>query len=210
MNRKKKPYLVGITGGSGSGKTRFIKEIGALFGQDDICILSQDNYYKKADQHIRDENGHINYDLPECIDLDAFKDDISRLCDNEAVKRKEYRFQHENQEGEWIEFYPAPIIIAEGLFLFYKEELCNLFDLKIFIDADEDIQLERRIRRDTAERNIPYDFVLYQWKNHVKPAFDQYLLPYKHKADLIVNNNAHFSNSLRVVEDHFRTLLEAR
>jgi uridine kinase len=208
MSKLTKPYLVGITGGSASGKTRFLNELGSLFNQNEVCILSQDNYYKTHNNHVKDELGHINYDLPSCIDLDAFHDDILKLCNNEIVKRREYRFQHEEQHGEWLEFYPAPIIIVEGLFIFYKEEIFKHFDLKLFIDASEELQLQRRIKRDTMERNIPHDFVLYQWKNHVMPAFEQYLLPYKEKADMIINNNDHFNNSLKVVEDHFRSRLK--
>lgn len=206
---QKKPYIVGITGGSASGKTRFLRDLGALFSQDEVCILSQDNYYKTVDNHVRDENGHINYDLPECIDLDAFQEDITRLSKGEVVKRREYRFQHEEQQGMWLEFYPAPIIIIEGLFIFYREDIFNQFDLKIFIDAQDDIKLNRRISRDTQERNIPADFVLYQWENHVMPAYRQFLLPYREKADLIINNNEHFNNSLKVIEDYFKFRLQS-
>lgn len=206
---KQKPYLVGITGGSASGKTTFLRDLGALFSQDEVCILSQDNYYKTANQHQRDENGHINYDLPECIDLDAFQADITRLSQGEMVKRREYRFQHEEQQGIWLEFYPAPIVIIEGLFIFYRDDIFNQFDLKIFIDAQDEIKLNRRISRDTAERNIPADYVLYQWENHVMPAYRQFLLPYKEKADLIINNNEHFKNSLKVIEDYFKFRLQS-
>lgn len=208
MIHASKPYIVGITGGSASGKTKFLEELGALFSHNEVCVLSQDNYYKTSQNHPRDENGHINYDLPDCIDLDAFNSDILKLCNNEIVNRREYRFQHEVQEGEWLQFHPAPIIIIEGLFIFYKEEIFSHFDLKIFIDAQEDIKLKRRLNRDTTERNIPADFVHYQWEKHVKPAFNRFLLPFKDKADLIINNNLHFNNSLGVVEDHFRMILK--
>lgn len=203
----KKTYLVGITGGSASGKTRFLHELGALFGKDEVCILSQDNYYKTAHHHQRDENGHINYDLPECIDLEAFEADILKLGRRELVRRREYRFQHEEQEGEWLEFKPAPIVIVEGLFIFYKESISRHFDLKVFIEASEEVQLARRLKRDIAERNIPADFVHYQWTHHVMPAYHKYLLPYKEKADLVINNNEHFGNSLKVIEDHFKMVL---
>ena len=153
-------------------------------------------------------NGHVNYDLPGCIDLDAYKTDLIKLCNHEAVKRREYRFQHDEQHGNWLNFYPAPIIISEGLFIFYEDDIFKHFDLKLFIDAREEVQLQRRLKRDTDERNIPADFVLYQWENHVKPAFEQYLLPFKEKADIVINNNEHFNNSLKVVEDHFRVILK--
>jgi uridine kinase len=210
MYTQSRPYLVGITGGSASGKTRFLKELGTIFNKNEVCFLSQDNYYRSNENHVKDENGHINYDLPTCIDLDAFRNDILKLCKHELVKRREYRFQHQEQRGNWLEFCSAPIIIAEGLFIFYEKDIFKQFDLKIFIDASEEVQLKRRIKRDTTERNISHEFVLYQWENHVKPAFEQYLLPYKDKADIVINNNEHFNNSLKVIEDHFRSILNQR
>lgn len=209
MVPKNTTYIVGITGGSASGKTRFIQELGQLFRKEEVCILSQDNYYKTMHNHRRDEAGHINYDLPECINLEAFKQDIDLLRNGKEVKRREYRFQHEEQEGDWITYSPAPILLVEGLFIFYEQDIFNQFDLKIFLEANEEIQLDRRINRDTRERNIPLDFVHYQWKNHVLPAYNAYLLPYKDKADLIIINNTHFKNSLKVVEDHFKVVLQS-
>lgn len=199
-----KPYLVGVTGGSASGKTSFLREIGTLFGKHEVCILSQDNYYKPTEMQPIDENGNINFDLPECIDLEAFKQDMLELYSGRDVKRREYRFQHEEQLGEWQHFPTAPIIIIEGLFIFYREDISQHFNLKIFVETQEDIQLQRRLKRDTEERNIPEDYVHYQWSKHVMPAYRKYLEPYKSKADIIINNNEHFKNSLRVVEDHFR------
>jgi uridine kinase len=101
-------------------------------------------------------------------------------------------------------------VIIEGLFIFYREDISEHFNLKLFVEAQEHLQLERRLKRDTQERNIPADYVQYQWANHVMPAYRQYLEPYKTKADIIINNNEHFGNSLKVVEDHFRWLLEMR
>lgn len=201
------PYIVGITGGSASGKTSLLREIGNLFSTEQVCILSQDNYYKAAAEQTKDANGHINYDLPSCLDLDAFHRDIVTLKSGNDVKRREYRFQHEDQMGEWLHFKAAPIVIIEGLFIFYREDISSHFNLKIFVEAQEHLQLERRLKRDTQERNIPADFVHYQWENHVMPAYRTYLEPYKSKADIIINNNEHFQNSLKVVEDHFRWML---
>ena len=208
MNQVQQAYIVGITGGSASGKTSFIKELGELFSRDEVCIISQDNYYKTMEHHKRDEQGHINYDLPECIEVDSFLDDIKKLKKGESIKRREYRFQHEEQHGDWLEFKAAPIIIVEGLFVFYEQAIFNQFDLKLFIDANPEIQLSRRIKRDTTERNISTEFVHYQWSNHVLPAYLNYLLPYRDKADMIIVNNTHFKNSLRVVEDHFKQVLK--
>jgi len=203
-----KPYIIGVTGGSASGKTSFLHQLGKLFSQDEVCILSQDNYYKPAAVQTTDGNGFINYDLPECLDLDAFYQDMLLLKEGKDVNRREYRFQHEDQMGDWLHFKSAPIIIIEGLFIFYRSDISSHFNLKIFVEAQEHLQLERRLKRDTQERNIDADFVQYQWINHVMPAYRKFLEPYKSKADIIINNNEHFLNSLKVVEDHFRWLLK--
>jgi len=207
MISKKAPYLIGITGGSASGKTHFLKSLRSMFAEDEICIISQDNYYKRAYQHQKDENGHINFDLPECIDLQLFASDIAKLKRGEKVEIEEYLFQHTNIKPKILEFNPAKIIVCEGLFIFYQPEILEQFDLKIFVNADEEIALNRRLKRDVAERNIDEDFVLYQWKHHVIPSYRKYLLPFMAQADLIVNNNVHFNQSLQVISDHLKTKL---
>jgi uridine kinase len=202
-----KPYLVGITGGSAMGKTHFLNSLKKLFNTEELCVISQDNYYKLAYEHKLDEEGNINFDLPECIDLEAFAEDLEKLHNNETIFRNEYLFQHENQVGPLLTFKPAPIIVCEGLFIFYSEAIRKQFDLKIFIQADESIALNRRLKRDSAERNIPTDYIHYQWKNHVMPAYQKFLLPFMPQADIIVNNNEHFENSLKVLDDHFRMII---
>lgn len=207
MNTENLPYLIGITGGSASGKTHFLNSLRAMFGSNEVCIISQDNYYKRAYQHQIDENGHINFDLPECIDLQLFASDIAKLKSGYAVEIEEYLFQHTDVKPKKLVFEPAKIIVCEGLFIFYQQEILEQFDLKIFINADEEIALNRRLKRDVAERNIDEDFVLYQWKHHVVPSYRKYLLPFMAQADLIVNNNIHFEQSLKVVSDHLRSVL---
>lgn len=202
-----KPYLVGITGGSAMGKTHFLNSLKKLFLPQELCVISQDNYYKLAFEHELDEKGNINFDLPECIDLEGFATDLHKLHNNETIYRNEYLFQHENQVGDLLTFKPAPIIVCEGLFIFYSEAIRNQFDLKIFIQADEDIALKRRLKRDSSERNIPTDYIHYQWNNHVMPAYNRFLLPFLPEADIIVNNNNHFDNSLKVLKDHFKNII---
>src|SRR5690349_4773036 len=121
MKKNEKPYLLGITGGSASGKTKFLHDLGARFSRDEVCILSQDNYYNPPEKHVKDELGHTNYDLPESIDLEAFKADVDRLLRGETVTRKEYVFQNEGMTPATLEFPAAPIVIIEGLFIFCTE-----------------------------------------------------------------------------------------
>ncbi|MBC7382772.1 MAG: uridine kinase [Bacteroidia bacterium] len=207
---QKKPYLVGISGGSASGKTHFLDSLKKRFNTDELCIVSQDNYYKLAFNHTRDENGHINFDLPDCVALEDFAADMAALHRGETIQRHEYRFQHEDQRGPLLTFKPAPIIVCEGLFIFYHSSLFDQFDLKVFINADEDIALQRRLKRDVAERNINEDFILYQWKHHVMPSYRQFLLPFMAKADIIVNNNTHFDNSLKMVTAYLEKLVQPK
>lgn len=203
----KKPYLIGITGGSASGKTHVLKTLRNIFSEDELCIISQDNYYKPYSEQQTDENGHLNFDLPSCIYLDELARDLKALGNQEIVNRKEYLFQVVGVEPAVLTFKPAPIIVCEGLFVFYYAEIFNQFDLKIFVNADESIALQRRLKRDVAERNIDEDFVIYQWKNHVMPAYQNYLLPFMAQADLIINNNTHMDNSIEILENHFRAVL---
>lgn len=205
-----KPYLVGITGGSAMGKTHLLNSLKKLFSTNELCVISQDNYYRLAFNHQLDEKGNINFDLPECIDLAAFASDLEKLHNNQTIHRNEYLFQHENQIGPLLTFKPAPIIVCEGLFIFYSEAIRKQFDLKIFIQSEESIALNRRLKRDAAERNIPIDYIHYQWKNHVMPAYQKYLLPFMSQADIIINNNNHLENSLQVIDDHFRMIINKK
>ncbi|MDX5321814.1 MAG: uridine kinase [Bacteroidota bacterium] len=201
-------YLIGISGGSASGKTSFIRAIREWFSTSEISLISQDNYYKEAHLHERDAQGHINYDLPECIDIPAFLDDLQALKKGQAIHRKEYLFQLEGREPEDIHVEPAPVIIVEGLFILHFREIFQELDLKIFIDADESIKLSRRIERDVRERGVSRDHVIYQWENHVKPSYRKFLEPYKNESDIIINNNEHFLTSLRVISDHIKNIIQ--
>jgi uridine kinase len=210
MTNYKKPYLVGISGGSASGKTLFLKSLREKFSEQELCIVSQDNYYRPPALHIKDENGEVNYDLPECIEALEFISDIEKLSRGEKVKRKEYLFQlPEGVVPRELEFSPAPVIVVEGLFIFCLEEMFRKFELRLFIEAADEIKLRRRLHRDTNERGIPEHQVRYQWTNHVLPSYRKYLLPYKDSCDVVINNNDHFNNSLQLLVNHFRTLLNA-
>ena len=185
----KKPYIIGIAGGSGAGKTFFLKALRPYFDKNTLCIISQDNYYRPANEQILDENGQINFDRPEGIDDVAFLEDIGILLKNEIVTRQEYMFSQPGIIGQFIELKPAPVIIVEGLFIFHFPEIREIFDLKIFIDSDHQTRLERRLDRDYKERGISEEMIRYQWENHAIPAEDEFLLPFREEADMIIDNN---------------------
>ncbi len=141
-------------------------------------------------------------DLPEGIDLDHLAADLRTLVSGESVHRKEYTFNQPNLEPKWLEVKPAPVILVEGLFVLHHAPVRELFDLKVFVEASEDVQLQRRLSRDAAERGYGPTDVRYQWDNHVMPAYRDYLLPYRSLCDLHVINEARFDNALNVLCDH--------
>lgn len=203
----KKPYLIGITGGSASGKTLFINTLINSFSAEDICLVSQDHYYQDKEFQPKDENGIVNFDMPESIDHKAFEKDLNSLLNGKEVSRKEYTFNNKDKESKMLTFRPAPIIVAEGLFAFYKPEYIKLYDLKLFIEASEPIKLLRRINRDNKERGYDINDVLYRYENHVYPTYEKYVKPFQSEADLIVPNHTSFEKALNVLISHLKSLL---
>jgi len=194
-----KPYMVGITGGSASGKTLFIRRLLDSFSEDQICLLSQDNYYRERHLQPKDEKGYENFDLPESIDHPQFIQDIEDLQSGKMVEKLEYTFNNPNLVPKMLQFKPAPVIVVEGIFVFYFPEILNRLDLRVFIDAEEHIKLKRRIKRDGQERGYDLEDVLYRYENHVAPTFDRFIRPFKADADLIVPNNRSFDHALDVI-----------
>jgi len=193
----KKPFVIGIAGGSGSGKTFFLKCFLNHFKKEEICLLSQDDYYYRVGHTMTaEENKLYNFDLPATIDNNQFLSDIKNLINGETVYQKEYTFNNPNAEPKLLEIKPAPIVMVEGLFILHFEEIAEILDMKIFIDTDEDVALQRRLKRDLIERGYPEGDVLYKWNNHVMPAFNDYLLPYKKQCDKIITNNTHVADDI--------------
>lgn len=199
-----KPFLIGITGGSGSGKTTFIKELRQAFTEQQVCILSQDDYYFPREQQLTDDAGVKNFDLPRSIDKKSFKKDLEQLLSGRLVERMEYTFNNEKANPKMLRFESAPVIIVEGIFVFHFKKIRRLLDLKIFLHAKENLKVIRRIKRDQVERNYPIEDVLYRYEKHVLPTFERYIEPYMEDADIVVNNNQHFSVGLEVVKGFIR------
>jgi len=198
----KRPFIIGIAGGSGSGKTFFLKCFLEHFTPDEVCLVSQDDYYHPVAHNMtKEENKLYNFDLPETIDNQQFIADINKLINNETVYKKEYTFNNPNAVPQLMEFKPAPILIIEGLFIFYFKEIAEKLDLKIFMEADEEIALQRRLKRDLHERGYSHDDAMYKWVNHVVPAYNKYLLPYKDECHQIIVNNTHVADEIIFVTD---------
>lgn len=186
---KNKPFVMGIAGSSGSGKTFFLNCFLDHFHPDEITLISQDDYYIPANTKTQEENKLYNFDLPTAINREAFFRDIQALFNGETIYKEEYTFNNPNIKPKILEIKPAPILIVEGLFIFHYSEVNELLNEKIFLHADEEVALERRLRRDLTERGYFEDDVRYKWVNHVVPAFNEYLLPFKESCDRIIINN---------------------
>jgi uridine kinase len=194
-----KPYIVGITGGSASGKTLFLRSLLKSFNSNELCLISQDEYYKNKEQQPVDEKGIQNYDTPFSINIDQFTKDLQELISGKEVTKEEYTFNNPFSKPKMLTYKPAPIILVEGVFVFYYPQISELLNLKVFLDAKEYIKLRRRIARDKTERGYDVEDVLYRYENHVAPTYEKYIDPFKHEADMIIPNNQHFNNALEVL-----------
>lgn len=198
----KKPYIVGVAGGSGSGKTFFLKCFLEHFSPEEVCLVSQDDYYIPVGHTMTaEENKLYNFDLPSTIDHDQFERDIENLVNHQTIFKKEYTFNNPNAVPKTLEIKPAPILIVEGLFILHFKKIAEQLDIKIFIDTDEDIALQRRLKRDLIERGYSHDDVMYKWVNHVVPAYKEYLLPYKNECDKVITNNTQVAQDMIKVTD---------
>lgn len=198
-----KPYVIGIAGSSGSGKTFFLTRFLNYFQPHQVTLISQDDYYIPANTKTKEENRLYNFDLPGAINRESFFQDIKLLFEGHTVYRQEYTFNNPNLTPKLLEINPAPILIIEGLFIFHYEEIDELLDYRIFLDAEESVALERRLRRDLMERGYDHDDVRYKWINHVVPAYKQYLLPFKPSCDLVIINN---TDDPKIIDDAAREI----
>jgi uridine kinase len=203
-----KHLLIGIAGGSGSGKTTFLKAILDHFTPEELCLVSQDNYYRSKEEQYIDDNGVHNFDLPDSIDREHFWRDMERLKKNESLEILEYNFNNPNWKPQKVIVKPAPVIVMEGLFVFHYEEIRTSLDYKVYLDVHHETRLERRIRRDAEERGYPEDQVRYQWHNHVRPSEEQFLEPYKAQCELIVDNTHSFDTGLEQMKSVIQEFLK--
>lgn len=200
-------FIIGISGGSGSGKSSFIRDLLSRFDAGQICVITQDDYYKPREEIKLDENGINNFDVPDAFFMDEFERDIKSLKAGNVVERKEYTFNNKQKEPKLLIMKPAPIIIVEGIFVFYDKVIYDALDLRLIINAKVSDKIIRRILRDRKERNYPLDDVLYRYKHHVMPAYERYIRPYKDDVDLIVNNSENYQKGLDVISGFLKNIL---
>ena len=177
--------VIGIAGGTGSGKTTLMKNLIDHF-QDHVTILSHDNYYKRHDDLTYAERCQLNYDEPNALETDLMSQHLDRLRHGEAIDCPVYDFTVHNRSEETIHIVPKQVIIVEGILIFENKQLRDLMDIRIFVDTDADIRLCRRIKRDVKQRGRSLESVLEQYQNTVKPMHEQYVEPSKKYAHVVV------------------------
>lgn len=193
----KKPIIIGIAGGTASGKSTLASRIKEEF-EKNVIIIPHDCYYKSLSNITLAEREQRNYDCPDAYETDLLIKDIHTLISGKSINRPIYSYTERLRQKETVVVEPAPIIIIEGILILENEELTNLMDIKIFVDTDPDIRLTRLIDRDTKERGLNLDYIIPKYKNTLKPMHEKYVEPCKKKADIIIpanndNNNIGFS-----------------
>jgi len=199
--------IIGICGGSGSGKTTLLKRLAQSFSSLNPSVFSMDNYYLSIDQQHVDDNGEINFDLPSALDQELLTNDLRALANGEPIEVKEYHFNAPPDKNVLITIQPSELIIVEGLFLFEYSEVHKLLDFSIFIEVDQEVQLDRRLYRDQETRGYTREAIMYQWENHVTPCYNNFLFPYRSKADFRYRNDAHADEDFALLEKEIQRLL---
>ena len=177
--------VIGIAGGTGSGKSTLTKQLVNHFG-DQITVLKHDDYYKAHDEMTYEERTHLNYDHPNAFDTDLMLQHLRQLKNGEPINCPIYDYTVHNRSRNFQVIYPTNVIIAEGILIFENKELCKEMDIKIFVDTDADIRIIRRIQRDVIERARSLESVISQYMNTVKPMHEEFVEPSKKNADIIV------------------------
>ena len=182
---KKNFLVIGIAGGTGSGKTTLMKNIIERFG-DVVTVLSHDNYYRRHDELTYEQRCKINYDEPAALETDLMARHLDLLRQGQSIECPVYDFTQHNRSNETVTVVPKSVIIVEGILIFENEPLRNLMDIKIFVDTDADVRLCRRIKRDVNKRGRTLESVLTQYQETVKPMHEKYVEPSKKYADIVV------------------------
>jgi|TARA_B110000971_G_C20034126_1_gene513209 uridine kinase len=198
--------IIGIAGGTGSGKTTVVNQIIKQLPTDEVCVISQDSYYNATDNMPYEERSKINFDHPRAIDFELIIRHLKALKAGNNVHQPVYSFVTHNRTKDTIKTHPRKVIIVEGILILNNKELRDLFDIKIFVHAETDERLIRRLKRDITERGRNMDEVLNRYQTTLKPMHQQFIEPTKNFADLIIPNDR-FNN---VAIDIVRTVINER
>ena len=199
--------VVGIAGGTGSGKTTITRKLVKQFGPD-VSVISYDNYYKAHHDMPFEERCRLNYDHPDSFDTDLFLHDIRALKEGQTVQCPVYDYTIHDRSDETIPIRPARVILAEGILIFASPEICREMDIKIYVDTDADVRILRRIMRDVRDRGRSLDSVVNQYLSTVKPMHEQFVEPSKRRADIIIPEGGHNQVAFEMVLERIRAHIE--
>lgn len=199
--------VVGVAGGSASGKTTIVKKIREYFGED-IVVLGHDSYYKAHDDMDYEARTQLNYDHPNSFDTERMAEDVRKLIKGQAVDIPVYDYTIHNRSDRTEHVEPKNLIIIEGILILENKELRDLMDAKIYVDTDADERLTRRIRRDMIERARSIDSVLEQYSNTVKPMHEEFVEPSKRYADVIIPRGGENTTGITMLQEYLKHLLE--
>lgn len=198
--------IIGIAGGTGSGKTTLTQRIKEAF-DDDVVVLSHDYYYKSNSNITFEERTKLNYDHPNAFDTDLLIEHMKELRNGKTIKHPVYSFVEHTRLEETVEIKPAKVIILEGILIFENKELCDLMDIKVFVDTDADLRIIRRLLRDVKERGRDLDSVINQYIDTVKPMHEEFVDPSKKRADIIIPEGGFNSVALSMLLERVRNFI---
>lgn len=194
--------MIGIAGGTGSGKSTFTNRLKDYFG-DDVTVIYHDNYYRRRDDMTYEERTKVNYDHPSALETELLIEHLKKLKEGESIECPIYDFTQHNRSNKSYTIHPSKIFLIEGILIFSDEQLRDLFDIKIFVEADADERILRRVVRDVKERGRDIDNIMEQYLTTVKPMHALYVEPTKTTADIIINSGMN-----NVAFDIMRTKIE--
>ena len=198
--------IIGVAGGTGSGKTTVVQQIVADLPKDEVCVISQDSYYKDLSEMSYRDRCDINFDHPGSIDFELLIDHIEKLKDNQSVQQPVYSFEKHNRLEATTTIEPRKVIIVEGILILAQAQLRELLDLKLYVHAESDERLIRRLKRDVKERGRDFDEVIDRYQNTLRPMHNEFIEPSKEYADVIIPTN----RKNRVAVEMIRDIIDQR
>lgn len=199
--------IIAVAGGSASGKSSIVRHIDEYF-KDDLIVIGHDNYYKAHDDISFEDRAKLNYDYPGAFDNDLFYEHLLKLQNGQSIEMPTYDYTKHTRSDKTITINPTKIILIEGILVLENKKIRNITDTKVFIDADSDVRLQRRILRDTKERGRSLDSVLEQFIKQVKPMHEKYVEPTKKYADIIIPRGAKNTKGIEILLRHITDMIE--
>ena len=207
--RKKRPVIIGITGGTGSGKSTIARAIFESVPKKKASIIEQDCYYKNQSHLPPEERVKVNYDHPLAFDTDLMISHLKQLLDGQAIEKPQYDFTIHNRKEETITVEPRDIILVEGILVLDSPRVRELMDIKIFVDTDADVRIIRRIKRDMNERSRTLESVIIQYLDVVKPMHLEFVEPTKRYADIIIPEGGHNKVAIDIMVAKIKSIIDS-